>query len=213
VLNTGTVIELTLRRAKEMTGCMKRTIDARGLSCPEPVIMTKKALDNIDVTEVLAIVDNRAALENISRLVRTLNLESMIEEQNGSYYINIVKEEVVAEKENLRGSTVVLVKSNVLGQGDDQLGSILMKSFMYTLTQIEGEIKTLMFINSGVMLTTAGSELLEHLKHLERSGVEVLSCGTCLDFYGLTDKLEVGKVGNMYAIVEEMLHSNKVIVL
>jgi len=192
---------------------MKKTIDARGMACPEPVIMTKKALDSHEVNEVLAIVDNKAALENISRMVKTLHLESMIEEQNGSYYINIVKEELQPVKDNLRGSTVVLVKSNVLGQGDDKLGSILMKSFMYTLTQMEGEIKTLMFLNSGVLLTTSGSELIEHIKQLEINGVEVLSCGTCLDFYGMSDKLEVGKVGNMYSIAEEMLHSSKVIVL
>lgn len=192
---------------------MKKTIDARGLACPEPVIMTKKALDSHDVNEVLAIVDSQAALENISRMVKTLNLESMVEEQNGSYYINIVKDELQPAKDNLRGNTVVLVKSNVLGQGDDKLGSILMKSFMYTLTQMEGEIKTLMFLNSGVLLTTSGSELIDHIKQLEINGVEVLSCGTCLDFYGLTDKLEVGTVGNMYSIAEEMLHSSKVIVL
>lgn len=192
---------------------MKKTVDARGLACPEPVIMTKKALDSREVNEVLTIVDNQAALENISRMVRTLNLESMIEEQDGSFYINIVKEDVSPEKQDLGGNTVVLVKSNVLGEGDDKLGSILMKSFMYTLTQMEGEIKTLMFLNSGVMLTTSGSELLEHLKSLENSGAEILSCGTCLDFYGLSDKLEVGSVGNMYTIAEEMLHATKVIVL
>jgi len=192
---------------------MKKTVDARGLACPEPVIMTKKALDSREVNEVLAIVDNQAALENISRMVRTLNLESMIEEQDGSFYINIVKEDVSPEKQDLGGNTVVLVKSNVLGEGDDKLGSILMKSFMYTLTQMEGEIKTLMFLNSGVMLTTSGSELLEHLKSLANSGAEILSCGTCLDFYGLSDKLEVGSVGNMYTIAEEMLHATKVIVL
>lgn len=192
---------------------MKKTIDARGMACPEPVIMTKKALDSHDVNEVLAIVDNKAALENISRMVKTLHLESMVEEQNGSYYINILKDELQPVKDNLRGNTVVLVKSNVLGQGDDKLGSILMKSFMYTLTQMEGEIKTLMFLNSGVLLTTSGSELIEHIQQLESNGVEVLSCGTCLDFYGLKDKLEVGTVGNMYSITEEMLHSSKVIVL
>jgi len=192
---------------------MKKTVDARGLSCPEPVIMTKKALDSHDVNEVLAIVDNQVALENISRMVKTLHLESMIEEQDGTFYINIVKDELQTEKDNLRGNTVVLVQSNVLGQGDDKLGNILMKGFMYTLTQIEGEIKALLFINSGVLLTTSGSELIEHIKQLEINGVEVLSCGTCLEYYGLTDKLEVGRVGNMYSIVEDMLHSSKVIVL
>ena len=192
---------------------MKKTVDARGLPCPEPVIMTKKALDNHEVTEVLAIVDNRAALENIARLAKTMNLTSLVEEQDGSFFVNITKEELQPYKENLRGNTVVLVKSNVLGQGDDELGSMLMKSLMYSFTQMDGEIKSLMFLNSGVLLTTAGSQLLDHIKQLERTGVEVLSCGTCLDFYGLTDKLEVGKVGNMYAIAEEMLHAAKVIVL
>lgn len=192
---------------------MKKIVDARGLACPEPVVMTKKALDSNEVHEVTTIVDNKIALENISRMVKTLSLESIIDEQDGNFYINITKSDLLPEKDTLRGSTVVLIKSNVLGQGDDKLGTILMKSFMYTLTQIEGELKTLIFINSGVMLTTAGSELIEHIKNLESHGVEVISCGTCLDFYGLLDKLQVGVVGNMYTIAEEMLQANKVIVL
>lgn len=196
-----------------MTDEMKKTVDARGLSCPEPVIMIKKALDSQDIDEVLAIVDNRAALENIARMAKTLNFESMIEEQEGSYYINIIKDELQTGKENLRGNTVVLLKSNVLGQGDDKLGSVLMKGFMYTLTQMEGELKALLFLNSGVLLTTSGSELIEHLQQLEVNGVEIRSCGTCLEYYGLTDKLEVGTVGNMYSIVEDMLHASKVITL
>lgn len=192
---------------------MKKTVDTRGLSCPEPVIMTKQALDNQDVNEVLAIVDNRAALENIARMVKNLNYESMIEEQEGSYFINITKDELQTEKENLRGTNVILVKSNVLGQGDDKLGNILMKGFMYTLTQMEGEIKALLFLNSGVLLTTSGSELIDYIKQLERNGVEIRSCGTCLEYYGLTDKLEVGAVGNMYSIVEDMMHAAKVITI
>src|SRR5659263_193006 len=102
---------------------MKKTVDARGRACPEPVIMTKKALDNREITEVLAIVDNRAALENVSRLAKTLNLSSIVEEEDGTFFISITKDEIQPDKENLRGSTVVLVKSNVLGQGDDKLGS------------------------------------------------------------------------------------------
>ncbi len=192
---------------------MKQTIDARGLNCPEPVIMTKKALDSQDVSEVLAIVDNRAALENISRLVKTMNLGSMVEEQDGLFYINITKEEAIPQKQSIKAGATVVVKSNVLGQGDDVLGSVLMKSFLYTLTQMEGELETLIFLNGGVLLTTAGSEVLEHIKNLAKNGVEVMSCGTCLDFYGLTDKLEVGSIGNMYTIAEEMFHARKMIVL
>lgn len=192
---------------------MKQTVDARGLNCPEPVIMTKKALDSQDVSEVLAIVDNRVALENISRMVKTMKLGSMVEEQDGLYYINITKEEAVPQKQSIKAGATVVVKSNVLGQGDDVLGSVLMKSFMYTLTQMEGELETLIFLNGGVLLTTAGSEVLEHIKNLAKNGVEVLSCGTCLDFYGLTDKLEVGSIGNMYTITEEMFRARKLIVL
>jgi selenium metabolism protein YedF len=191
---------------------VKKIVDARGLACPEPVVMTKRALDS-DVHEVMTIVDNKIALENVSRMVKTLRLESMIQEQDGNFYINITKEDMHPEKDVLRGSTVVLIKGNVLGQGDDKLGSILMKSFMYTLTQLQGEIKILIFLNSGVLLTTAGSDLIEHIKILESNGVEVLSCGTCLDFYGLIDKLQVGVIGNMYTIAEEMLAASKVIVL
>ncbi|NLN86071.1 MAG: sulfurtransferase-like selenium metabolism protein YedF [Syntrophomonadaceae bacterium] len=192
---------------------MKQTIDARGLNCPEPVIMTKKALDSQDVSEVLAIVDNRAALENISRLVKTMNLGSMVEEQDGLYYINITKDETVTQKQSIKAGATVVVQSNVMGQGDDVLGGVLMKSFMYTLTQMEGELETLIFLNGGVLLTTAGSEVLEHIKNLAKNGVEVLSCGTCLDFYGLADKLEVGSIGNMYTIAEEMFRARKLILL
>lgn len=192
---------------------MKKIVDARGLACPLPVVMTKRALDSNEVHEVMTIVDNKIALENVSRMIKTLSLESMIEEQDGFFYINITKEDMLPEKDTLRASTVVVVKSNVLGQGDDKLGSILMKSFMFTLTQMEEEIKTLIFLNSGVLLATAGSDLIEHIKLLESNGVEVLSCGTCLDFYGLLDKLQVGVVGNMYTIAEEMLHASKVIIM
>ena len=77
----------------------------------------------------------------------------------------------------------VLITSNVLGKGDDTLGNILMKSFMYTLTQMEGAFRTIIFMNSGVLLTTEGSEVLEYIRALEDRQIEVLSCGTCLDYY------------------------------
>lgn len=195
---------------------MKKVIDARGLSCPQPVVLTKKALEGTDINEVLTIVDNPTALENVSRMVKTLNLESMVDEKEGQYYINIYKDEGLVgkdEKDTLEGNTVILVGSNVLGRGDDKLGGVLMKSFLYTLTQMEGEIKSIIFMNSGVLLTTAGSELIEHLQSLSNHGTEVLSCGTCLDFYNVTNKLTVGSVTNMYTITEKLLHAGRVISL
>lgn len=195
---------------------MRVVVDARGLSCPQPVVLTKKALEGTDINEVQTIVDNLTALENVSRLVKTLNLESIVDKKEDEYYINIYKDEGLLgkdDKETLEGNTVILIGSNVLGRGDDKLGGILMKSFLYTLTQMEGEIKSIIFMNSGVLLTTAGSELIEHLQVLSSHGTEVLSCGTCLDFYNVSNKLTVGSVTNMYTITEKLLHAGRVITL
>ena len=194
---------------------MREIVDARGMDCPEPVVRTKRALEQEQVNEVLAIVDSSAALENISRLVRGLQLESTVEEKDGDYYIDILKDEPLT-KEALQkhtGDTVVLISSNLLGQGDGRLGGILMKGLIFTFTQFEGEITTIIFMNGGVLLSTEGSELLEQLHALEESGVELLSCGTCLSFYELENKLRVGSVSNMYDIVEKLLGAKRLITL
>ncbi|MEQ8236057.1 MAG: sulfurtransferase-like selenium metabolism protein YedF [Syntrophomonadaceae bacterium] len=192
---------------------MRHTLDARGLACPQPEMMTENLLALPDITRVLTIVDDPAALEGIQRLVEAKRLGSSVEEQEGSFFIDIVKETVRVQKENVQGSTVILIKSNILGDGNDSLGSVLMQSFLYTLTQMDVELKSLLLLNSAVLLTTAGSQLITCLKQLERNGTDIVSCGTCLEFYGLLDRLEVGRVGNMYAMVEAMMQANKVIVL
>lgn len=197
---------------------MKKVVDARGLTCPQPVVLTKKALDSREIDEVLTIVDNPTALENVVRMVKTLNFESLVDEKEGQYYISINKEVGLAEKDDdvkeiLEGNTVILIGSNVLGRGDDKLGALLMKTFLYTLTQMEGEIQCVIFMNSGVLLNTAGSELIDHIRALSNNGIEILSCGTCLDFYNVSDKLMVGSVSNMYTITEKLLHARQVITL
>jgi selenium metabolism protein YedF len=134
-------------------------------------------------------------------------------EPQGGFMLNIVKESVQVQKDEMPGTTVILIKSSILGEGDDVLGSVLIKSFIYTLTQLEGELQGLLFMNSGVLLTTSGSELTQLLKKMERSGVEVISCSTCLEYYRLQDKLEVGRSGSMYSITAAMMRAGKVIVL
>jgi len=192
---------------------MRVTVDARGMSCPDRVSMTRKALEQQDVDEVLMIVDDESALENISSWIKTLNMGSMVDEQEGSFYINIIKEDMVPHKQRLGGNTVILFKSNVLGQGDDSLGATLIKKFMFILTQTESEIKSLIFLNGGVLLATAGSELIKYIKQLESNGTEIMSCATSLDFYGLTNRLQVGRVVDMFVIAEEMLRAEKIIVI
>ncbi|NPV91645.1 MAG: sulfurtransferase-like selenium metabolism protein YedF [Firmicutes bacterium] len=207
---------------------MEKTVDARGLACPRPVVLTKKVLDEGEAESVLTIVDNPTAVENVSRLVRSLGCDFQVEEKEGVYHIRIsrptsgigkpgpaeglnltgVSEQLM---ENVPGSLVFMVVSNRFGKGEDELGRVLMKSFFFTLTQLDVSIKSIIFINSGVFLSTEGSEVAGSLAELEAAGVEVLSCGTCLDYYGLKEKLLVGRVSNMYTIMETVSAAGKAI--
>lgn len=194
---------------------MKRIVDSRGLTCPQPVIMTRQALNDHTVDEVVTIVDNLIAVENVSKLASSMNLETNIVEKSGQFFISILKDELIEDdlRADRLGEVVVLVTSNVLGQGEDKLGSLLMKSFLYTLTQMEGDVKGLIFMNSGVLLTTEGSEVIDYLESLVAKGIELISCGTCLDYYRLSDKLKIGSVTNMFTITERLMEARKVITL
>lgn len=195
---------------------MKKIVDTRGLNCPQPVILTRQALIDSEVHEVVTIVDNETALENVAKLVNSLRLTANVDEKGGQFYISILKDEILNDvniAQSSHANVVVLITSNVLGSGDDALGGILMKSFMYTLTQMEGTFQVLIFMNSGVLLPTEGSEVLEYIKSLEERHIEVLSCGTCLDFYHLSDKLRVGSVTNMFTITEKIMEAQRLITL
>jgi len=188
-----------------------KEIDARGLVCPQPVILTKKALEEISEGEVVAIVDNITARENVSRLVSNLNYEYEVSEQEGCHYIRIRKVSGAAQEANKEDSIVIVITTDKLGQGAEELGKVLMKSYTYALTETNPLPKAVLFLNSGVKLTTEGSEVIENIKKLEAAGVEIVSCGTCLDYYQLKDKLQSGIVGNMYSIIEKMSSAGKVV--
>jgi len=188
-----------------------KEIDARGLVCPQPVILTKKALEGMTEGEVVTIVDNITAKENVSRLAENLSCKYEISDENGCYYIKIKKAAGAQSMETKEDSTVIVITTDKLGQGAEELGKVLIKSYTYALAETTPLPKAVMFLNSGVKLTAEGSEVLENIKKLENSGVEIISCGTCLDFYQLKDKLQVGIVGNMYSIIEKMNSAGKVI--
>jgi len=195
---------------------MANYVDARGLACPQPVIATKKALDSIDDGRVTVIVDNAIAKENVLKLAASSHCEVRVEEKNGLFTLHIVKGSDSNQAEPLiaveSSATVYLITKNTLGHGNDELGGVLIKSLLFTLVEKQPYPKTVMFINSGVLLTTQGSPVLEHLQKLEQAGVQLLSCGTCLEYYQLKDKLAVGGVTNMYTILDEM-SANKAITL
>ena len=187
---------------------MNKQVDARGLSCPKPVIETKKILDQLrEGSSVTTIVDNEIAVENVTKLAQSMALHVDVEEIEGNYYINIHKGIEINEvrmESNLKKNMVIMIASETMGEGSNELGKVLMKGFLYTLTETRPFPKAVLFINSGVKLTTEGSEVVEYIRNLESEGVEVLSCGTCLDYFNLKNKLMVGGVSNMYTIVEKM---------
>lgn len=197
-------------------------IDCKGLACPMPVIKTKKYFDLEDSKETLVIVDNEVAKNNILRLAKGLKLNSSFEEENGLYKIQLAKgefskiEKEIYEEEIAPKKTVaptILVSSNLLGNGDDRLGETLMKVYINTLAESEVLPENLMFINGGVKLTCSGSDVLDSLNSMKEKGVNIISCGACLDFYNLKEELKVGEIGNMYQIIDLMNKSGNTIKL
>lgn len=188
---------------------MTKEIDARGLDCPKPVIMTKKELDQLNEGVITTIVDNEVAKENVSKLAKSQGYEYSVEDiSEEEFRIHIKKGEGDIQAESNREGEfkdmTIAFGSEFMGGGSEELGKILIKSFVYTLTEVTPYPNKLIFYNGGVHLTCEGSEVLEDLKKLEQEGVEIISCGTCLDFYNKKDKLKVGEISNMYTIYESL---------
>ena len=186
-------------------------VDAIGQVCPVPIIMTKNALKDIVEGQVEVSVDNRISLENLQKMSKEMGYDYTVEESGDIFKIVINKMRESVELRESEENTVVVIDSLHMGKGDVELGRILMKGFIYTLSEIEELPKTILFYNEGVKLAIEGAESLQDLKSLEERGVEILSCGTCLNFYGITEKLRVGSVTNMYTILERQMKATRVI--
>lgn len=196
---------------------MRLEVDARGMQCPKPVIETKKAMEKVNEGTVTTIVDNDIARENVTKLARSLSYDVNVEEINGEYRVNIFKgileNDFMPKSRPSTRDLVVLIGKDSMGEGSEELGKVLIKGYFYTLTESKPFPKAILFVNSGVRLTTEGSEVVDHIRTLESQGVEILSCGTCLDYFNLKDKLIVGGVSNMYTIVEKMNEARNTIKL
>lgn len=198
---------------------MKKIIDAKGKNCPMPVIMAKKEIDaGVKFFEIE--VDNKIAVENLKKLANSQGFTATIEENNGNFKVNFSNgceecEEVLAKVEGkkLLGNWTIFVNKEIIGAGNDELGKSLMKMFIYTISEGEDLPKSILFMNGGVKVPTLNDQAIEHLKVLQDKGVELLVCGACLNFYGLEEKLEVGKISNMYDITNDMKEASKVITI
>ena len=198
----------------------KKIVDARGLACPLPVVNAKKAAEELHTGDVLTVlVDNEIAVQNLQKFAKQKGFSATGEkkaEKEFEVTINVVsdaavqamaeeaEEEIVCAVDSRKNGMVVVLSANVMGTGDEKLGTSLMKAFVFAVTKQDQLPETIVCYNTGAYLTCEGADTLEDLKALEAEGVNILTCGTCLDFYGIKDKLAVGTVTNMYEIVEVM---------
>lgn len=211
---------------------MNIQIDARGKQCPLPVIEAKNALSGMNESGIVEVtVDNEIAVQNLTKLANHKGLTARSEkkaEQEYKVWIDVTEEFVknntgsdpVTKEagetmdcipDGRKKNTVVVLGADHMGEGDEKLGRMLMKGFVYALTQTDQLPKTILLYNSGAYLSCEGSDSLEDLKTLEAEGVEVMTCGTCLNHYGLSEKLAVGSVTNMYVIAQTMMEADHIV--
>ena len=196
------------------------TVNAMGDNCPIPVIKTKKAIAALTGPETIEVlVDNEIAVQNVTKMASGSGGKVTSEKLgDAEFKVTIEMEGAPAADEaeavcvpDARDNTVVVVSSDRMGSGNDELCKVLIKGFIFAVTQLDTLPKTMLFYNGGATLTTEDSDSLEDLKSLEAQGVEIMTCGTCLDYYGLKDKLAVGTVTNMYSIVETMAKAGRIV--
>lgn len=204
---------------------MATTVDARGLACPQPVIMVKQALE-AGATELEVMVDNEAAVENVSRLASRWGVSVEVAGEAPDFILTLTGQaKTVGPSEGARLAEaaeeavlppgrrprIIYIGSDVIGQGSEELGMLLRRTFLKTLTEGCRLPEKIIFMNSGVKLVAEGSKVIDELKALSDLGVELSACGTCLDYFNLKDKLAVGRIGNMYEFAEDFVSEADVV--
>lgn len=215
-----------------------KQLDERGKQCPMPVIEAKQALENAEPGEMIeVIVDNEIAVQNLTKMAKHKQLKSASQKKGEREFSVVIEagekgretaetgQAEPVQKEQVEGETeiiacapdgktrglIVVLSSDQMGSGDEVLGKLLMKGFVYALSHQEQLPEKVLMYNSGAFLSCEGSDSLEDLKELEAQGVEILTCGTCLNHYHLEDKLQVGGITNMYDITESLLQAKQII--
>ncbi len=201
---------------------MSDVIDCRGLACPQPVLKTKNILESTNLDRFTVIVDNEAAKNNVSRFVTSQGHQVTVEEGVAVYHLHIIRSAAsvpaglagtetatrpIAQEPNL----VIKIPSDKMGRGDDELGRILLMAFIKTIKDISPRPKKIILFNAGVKLAVSGSDVLDALQDLAKSGIEILVCGTCLDYFNLKQDLGVGTVSNMFEIMSTLAQADRVI--
>lgn len=201
---------------------MPEIIDARGLSCPQPVILAKKGVEKYG--DVVVVVDNTTALENVKRMGSSSGCEVNVENPgDGTFKIHLkgtpgekspkTMESISCDRvsSSVSGPTVIVLNGDKMGRGDDELGTVLIKAFLHTLVDSNNIPDVIILYNTGVKLSAAGTDTVEDLKKLGESGVNILVCGTCVNFFGIKDQISAGAISNMYDIADTMMTAGRLI--
>jgi selenium metabolism protein YedF len=189
------------------------TLDCRGQQCPQPVVQVRRQLLAAPDAPLQVLVSDAAARDNVGRLAASRGYQVAVTETAGTFRLDLTPAAPAAGQATApaSGPTVVLVTSDQFGQGDPQLGQVLMKNFLFTLTEGDAAPDLMLFVNGGARLTVAGSEVLEPLRQLMDRGTDIATCGLCLEFFHLKEELAVGRVSNMLETVNALQGAGRVI--
>jgi selenium metabolism protein YedF len=198
---------------------MVKTIDARGLPCPQPVILTRNAMREQAAVDVLLTGADQVA--NVRRLAERAGWRAVADKSGEGFVLHLTKGQATSEEPEITPEMMVcatpeaqrrvlVIAGDQMGRGEPELGAILIRTFFHTLTEMTSLPRAIVFYNTGVKLTIEDSPILEDLKTLEAKGVEILICGTCLAYYELKERIAVGAISNMYTIAETILSADQI---
>jgi selenium metabolism protein YedF len=197
---------------------MSKELDCRGLACPAPVLQTKQVLEKENPAVIKVIVDNEAARQNVTRFLEHQKFQVTVEKLGSDFHVSAKRageatapDKKAEEPDKPNKKIVVMIATNCMGRGDDELGAKLMANFLKTLKEMGSDLWRLVFVNNGVKMTVEGSDVLPVLEDLEGEGVYILVCGTCLNHFNLLEKKKVGETTNMLDIVTAMQLADSVI--
>lgn len=191
-----------------------KTIDCRGQQCPQPVIQTRKLMLEEPGSVLEVLVDDQACQDNVSRLATTMGYNIEVQESGAATRLELSPGKTPEQKQSTVSATgprIIFIGSDQMGSGDPELGRILMKNFIFTLTEADLVPDAIYCVNSGVRLTISGSEALEPLEELANRGVDIASCGLCLEFFDAKDALAVGRTSNMLELVNALEGAGNII--
>lgn len=190
------------------------TLDCRDLKCPHPVVEARKQLLDAPEQPLKVLVGDDVARENVTRMATSMGFSTKDEVVEGGFALTLEPEGEAATAEEqapVQGKTVIYIGSDQMGQGSEELGQVLMKNYLFTLTELTEFPDQMFFVNSGVKLACQDSDVLEALDTLACNGVDIASCGLCLDYFEKKEDLQVGRITNMLEIAEAQQKAGRLI--